>query len=64
MKKIISRIFAAALALSLVLSLTACGAGSSAPAPGVTIAFPNDPTNEARALLLLEQLGAVYSTHP
>ena len=59
MKKIISRIFAAALALSLVLSLTACGAGSSAPAPGVTIAFPNDPTNEARALLLLEQLGYI-----
>ena len=59
MKKIISHIFAAALALSLVLSLTACGGGSGAPASGVTIAFPNDPTNEARALLLLEQLGYI-----
>lgn len=37
------------------LSLTACG-GSEDP---ITIAIPNDTTNEARALLLLEDLGYI-----
>ncbi len=45
--------------LALVLSLTAlvgCGQASKA---GVTIAVPNDTTNEARALLLLEANGYI-----
>ena len=45
-----------ALALVLALSLAACGGKSS---ESVTIAIPNDTTNEARALLLLENLGYI-----
>lgn len=55
MKKILSLILAAALSLTAVLSLAACGK----KADGVTIAIPNDTTNEARALLLLEDLGYI-----
>ncbi len=53
MKKII------ALALALVLSLgifAACGKNEAA---SYTIAIPNDTTNEARALLLLENIGLI-----
>ena len=42
------------LLIALALTLTACG-GSKA----ITIAVPNDTTNEARALLLLEDLGYI-----
>ena len=49
MKKIIALL----VALVLTLSLTA------AFADGITIAVPNDPTNEGRALLLLESIGAI-----
>ena len=38
----------------LVCSLCACGSGSN-----VTIAVPNDTTNEARALMLLESAGII-----
>ena len=62
MKKPITRILVAALALALVLSAAACG-GKQDDANGektsVTIAIPNDTTNEARALLLLESLGYI-----
>lgn len=51
MKKIISLILCAALALTL---LVGCGGGK-----GITIAVPNDTTNEARALLLLDSLGYI-----
>lgn len=51
MKKLLSL----ALALVLALSLAACGGKSG----GVTIAVPNDTTNEARALMLLENLGYI-----
>ena len=44
-----------ALTLTLALSLAACGGKSKS----VTIAIPNDTTNEARALLLLENLGYI-----
>lgn len=54
MKKIVSITLAVVLALSLVF-LTACSGKSSA----VKIAVPNDTTNEARALLLLENLGYI-----
>ena len=51
MKKIVSLILCAALALTL---LVGCGGGK-----GITIAVPNDTTNEARALLLLDTLGYI-----
>ncbi|MCI6157577.1 MetQ/NlpA family ABC transporter substrate-binding protein [Peptoniphilaceae bacterium SGI.137] len=44
-----------ALGLILALSLTACGGKGSK----VTIAIPNDTTNEARALLLLQENGYI-----
>ena len=43
------KLFALLLVLSFVLALSACGKKTS-----YTIAVPNDPTNEGRALLLLE----------
>lgn len=52
MKKIISFVLIAVLALTAAFSLTACGNNSDK----ITIAIPNDTTNEARALLLLEDL--------
>ena len=62
MKKTITRFLVAALAVALVLSAAACG-GKPDDANGektsVTIAIPNDTTNEARALLLLESLGYI-----
>ena len=57
MKKYITRILTAVLSLALVFSLAACG--SSSEKGGVTIAVPNDTTNEARALLLLEANGII-----
>jgi len=56
MKKTISVILVIALALSLVFSLSACGSQKSA---AIKIAVPNDTTNEARALLLLQSLGYI-----
>ena len=56
MKKYITHILTAALALALVFSLAACGSSEKS---GVTIAVPNDTTNEARALLLLEANGII-----
>lgn len=55
MKKFVSRVLIAALALATAVSLTACGK----KADQITIAVPNDTTNEARALLLLEDLGYI-----
>lgn len=54
MKKIISLVLIAVLALTAAVSFTACGASDN-----ITIAIPNDTTNEARALLLLESLGLI-----
>ncbi len=53
MKKII------ALALALVLSLGIFAACGKTEATTYTIAVPNDTTNEARALLLLENIGLI-----
>lgn len=50
MKKLIAVLLSAVL----LLGLTACGASD-----GITIAVPNDTTNEARALLLLEAQGYI-----
>lgn len=54
MKKIISLLLIFTLAFTLIFSLTACGSSDS-----ITIAVPNDTTNEARALLLLDDLGII-----
>ena len=54
-----------ALALVLTLSLTACGGsttngdGGDEQKPVIQIAVPNDTTNEARALLLLQENGII-----
>ncbi len=53
MKKTAKALITLAAALASVASLAACGNSSST----ITIAVPNDPTNEARALLLLEANG-------
>lgn len=53
MKKFISVILSVVLSVSL-FTLTGCSGKSS-----ITIAVPNDTTNEARALLLLENLGYI-----
>ena len=52
---VISRILLAVLALAILVSMTACAEKSEA----LTVAIPNDTTNEARALLLLEHLGLI-----
>ena len=51
-KKIISVITASLLLLSVF-------AGCSSKSKAITIAVPNDTTNEARALLLLEEQGII-----
>ncbi len=53
MKRTFSLLIAFALALSSLLILSACGKS------GIEIAIPNDTTNEARALLLLEAQGLI-----
>ena len=54
MKKFLIRSLALAAALCAVFVLAACGG-----AKGPTVAIPNDATNEARALLLLEAQGFI-----
>ena len=54
MKKTVSLILSAVLILTALFALTGCGSSK-----GITIAVPNDTTNEARALLLLENLGYI-----
>ena len=55
MKKIISVILAATLLLTSLFVLTSCS-GSNGK---ITIAVPSDTTNEARALLLLQEQGLI-----
>ncbi len=55
MKKKLTLAVVIVLALAFALALGACGNKKAA----VTIAVPNDTTNEARALLLLENLGVI-----
>lgn len=54
MKKLISLVLIAVLAITAAVSFSACGTSDN-----ITIAIPNDTTNEARALLLLESLGLI-----
>lgn len=53
MKKLISTLLATSVAAVAVFSLAACSKDT------ITIAVPNDTTNEARALLLLEEQGII-----
>lgn len=53
MKRIISAILVLALFATALLAFSACGKKS------ITIAIPNDPTNEARALRVLEANGII-----
>lgn len=55
MKKVISIVLSVLFILSSVVALSACGSSSES----ITIAIPNDTTNEARALLLLEKNGYI-----
>lgn len=60
MKKTIRRIFVFALSVVCVLALTACGNQTQNDGKeSLVIAVPNDTTNEARALLLLDTLGYI-----
>lgn len=54
MKKLVKTLVTTAAVLTLAVSLTACGKSG-----GLTIAVPNDTTNEARALLLLQEQGYI-----
>lgn len=53
MKKFVTLLLSVALSVVAAFSFTACGK------KGVTIAVPNDTTNEARALMLLEANGYI-----
>jgi len=55
MKKLVKVIVTSVLALALAASVAACGKKDS----GLTVGVPNDTTNEARALLLLQDLGYI-----
>ena len=53
------KILAFVLALTLTFAFTACGSGDADAAAVIKICVPNDTTNEARALLLLEENGII-----
>lgn len=53
MKKIVSFVIAAVLVLTCFAAFTSCSSDT------LTIAVPNDTTNEARALLLLQEQGII-----
>ncbi len=55
MKRTISKVLVVVLVLVTAFSLVACGKADDT----ITIAVPNDTTNEARALLLLEANGII-----
>lgn len=61
MKKFVTLLLVVALVFATAVTITGCGGSSddSAAAGGITIAVPNDTTNEARALLLLEEQGLI-----
>lgn len=56
MKKVITTILSLVLIFSFAIGLTGCGGGSDET---IQIAIPNDTTNEARALLLLQDNGII-----
>lgn len=54
MKKLVSWILASVFAVSAAIALSACSKQDR-----ITVAIPNDTTNEARALLLLQENGLI-----
>ena len=58
MKKVITTILSLVLIFTFAVGLTGCGGGDDSQDP-VQIAIPNDTTNEARALLLLQDNGII-----
>lgn len=56
MKKVITTILSLILIFTFAIGLTGCGGGSDET---IQIAIPNDTTNEARALLLLQDNGII-----
>ena len=58
MKKTLKSVLAALLIVCLLLPLAACGNNATTETK-IKIAIPNDTTNEARALLLLESQGLI-----
>ena len=58
MKKTINSVLAALLIVCLLLPLAACGNNATTETK-IKIAIPNDTTNEARALLLLQDKGYI-----
>ena len=56
MKKVITTILSLVLIFTFAVGLTGCGGGSDET---IQIAIPNDTTNEARALLLLQDNGII-----
>lgn len=56
MKKAITTILSLVLIFTFAIGLTGCGGGSN---EAIQIAIPNDTTNEARALLLLQDQGII-----
>lgn len=56
MKKVITTILSLVLIFTFAIGLTGCGGGSDET---IQIAIPNDATNEARALLLLQDNGII-----
>ena len=67
MKKVLASVLVLALALSAVFAFAACGKNDADPTDSASpsskdklvIAGPNDTTNEARALMLLDSLGVI-----
>lgn len=60
MKKLLSSLLALTLVLTLAFAFTGCGSsGGDDAASEIEIAVPNDTTNEARALLLLQDNGLI-----
>ena len=60
MKKLLSSLLALTLVLALTFAFTGCGSsGGDDAASKIEIAVPNDTTNEARALLLLQDNGLI-----
>ncbi len=60
MKKLLSSLLALTLVLALAFAFTGCGSSDGDDAASeIEIAVPNDTTNEARALLLLQDNGLI-----
>lgn len=58
MKKSIKKSLALVLALAVITAIALTGCGNSKSSK-IQIAVPNDTTNEARALLLLQENGVI-----